>query len=219
MDSPATNPFEAPARPLGTAIPFEGTPEEAAGLRQEGLNRESTLRALGAVKLVNCAIAVIASGYTLLAERDKLQYWIENLGWPPAPVWRVGIFLVLGLLSLVVAYGLWQLQPWARWLQAASSGVMILLSLYGIALSAALNMEAAAGAILGSMLLGAVHAILLLIVLAHPAGRVCGEEYALVRAATPALGKGHVGPKVLILSIVYFAGWAGLAILAAVATS
>ncbi len=201
------NPFESPRADLDDRAPQpEG--EEQKKLedrRRRGMRRETTLRALGVMKLAT-AVFFGAAGIWCAGRPNELL--------SPSDFLLAGFFFSFSHLG--IGLGLMTLRPWACWLQSISSGVATLFAM-GL-LSAGLSEMGqpetlVATSLFSGTLLLAVHGVLIYLVLSTQAARVTSREYARAIEATQdwPIAK-IVAFKVALLATLWLADLAALAI-------
>lgn len=169
------------------------------------MRRETTLRALGVMKL---ATAVFFVGLGVWFSRQP--------GKDISPTDSMLTALVISFGHLGIGLGLMTLRPWACWLQSISSGMASLFAM-GL-LSAGLSEmgqpeTVVAASLFSGTLLLAVHGVLIYLVLSTQAARVTSREYARAIEATRnwPIAK-IVAFKVALLATLWLADLAALAI-------
>jgi|GEM_PF-6440522 len=169
------------------------------------MRRETTLRALGVMKLAS-AVFFLGAGIWYARQPDQL--------FSPSEFLLAG--LLISFTHLGIGLGLLTLRPWACWLQSISSGMATLFAM--VLLSAGLSemgqpeAMVAASLFSGTLLL-AVHGVLIYLVLSTQAARVTSREYARAVEATRdwPIAK-IVAFKVALLATLWLADLAALAI-------
>lgn len=147
-----SNPY-APPKAVVQDIVQGGSDAEL--IRQEHIKHEASVRSIG-------VLYYIGGAFMLLASLAMLPSWSRLMDSPLLAV-IMPIYLVLGVVSIVLARGIRALQPWAR----TGSIVLSILGLLGFPLGTLVN------------------AYILWLLLSKKGKRIFQEDYPAIVAATP----------------------------------